>query len=326
MRNTIAGTLTGVTSVLLLFSGANAWAQNFPTKPVTMVVSTGPGASNDLEARMYGQKLSESLGQPFVVDYKPGGGTTLAAIYVSKAAPDGYTLLGMSSSFPAAAALYRPLPYDPLKDFTPLSIMSKRSTVLIAHPSAPFKTLQEYIAYSRANPGKVNVATVGAGSGPHINAAWFHSLTNTQATFIHYKSAAAMQSDLMSGRVDITYASLFTGLPHIKSGKMRLLAMGNAERNPQLPDVPTVAELGVAGYDYNSMFGFVGPAGMQPAVVSRLSTEMARAVKSPEVAKRLESEGGMAVGSTPAQLAQILAADVPRYRKLVDELGIKPEE
>lgn len=306
----------------------NAWGQGaaYPTKPVTMVVSTGPGASNDVEARMYGQKLSEALGQPFLVDYKPGAGTTLAAIYVAKAAPDGYTLLGVSSSFPAAAALYRPLPYDPIKDFTPLVLMSKRSTVLMTHPSAPFRNIPEYIAYTRANPGVVNIATVGAGSGPHINAAWFHSLVNTRATYIHYKSAAAMQGDLLSGRVHMTYASLLTGLPHIKSGKLRLIALGNAERSPLLPDVLTVAEQGVPGYDYASMFGYLAPAGLPQAIIAKLSTDMARAAKSPDVVKRLETEGGIPVGNTPAQFAQLLSVEISRYRKLVDELGIKPEE
>ena len=138
------------TAVALMVVSGTAWAQTYPSRAVTMVVSTGPGASNDLEARMYGQKLSESLGQPFVVDYKPGAGTTLAAIHVAKAAPDGYTLLGISSSFPAAAALYKPQPFDPIKDFTPLSLMSKRTTVLVANPSAPFMNVKEYIAYTRA--------------------------------------------------------------------------------------------------------------------------------------------------------------------------------
>ncbi len=310
------------------FSLNNVWGQAapYPSKPVTMVVSTGPGASNDVEARMYGQKLSEAYGQPFVVDYKPGAGTTLAAIYVAKAAPDGYTLLGVSSSFPAAAALYRPLPYDPVKDFTPLVLMSKRSTVLMAHPSAPFKTIPEYIAYTKANPGIVNIATVGAGSGPHINAAWFHMLVNTKATYIHYKSAAAMQGDLLSGRVHMTYASLLTGLPHIKSGKLRLIALGNAERSPLLPDVLTVAEQGVPGYDYASMFGYMAPAGLPAAIVNKLSVDMAKAARSPDIVKRLETEGGIPIGNTPAQFAQLLSVEINRYRKLVDELGIKPEE
>ncbi len=314
------------TAVALMVVSGIAWAQTFPIRPVTMVVSTGPGASNDLEARMYGQKLGDALGQPFVVDYKPGAGTTLAAIHVAKAAPDGYMLLGISSSFPAAAALYKPQPFDAIKDFTPLSLMSKRTTVLVANPSAPFKNIKEYIAYTKANPGKVNIATVGAGSGPHINAAWFHSLVNTQAIFVHYKSAAGMQTDLMSGRIDMTYGSLLTNLPHIKSGKLHLVAIGNAERSPLLPDVATVAEQGVAGYDYASMFGFIGPAGIPPAIVNRLGTEMAKAARHPDVVKRLEAEGGFPVGSTPAQFAQVLATDVSRQRKLVQELGIKLEE
>ena len=319
--------LSGIALLGATLACGGAWAQaGYPSKPVTMVVATGPGASNDLEARMYGEKLSVALGQPFVVDYKPGAGTSLSAAYVAKSAPDGHTLLCISSSFAAASALYRPLPYDPLKDLAPVSIASKRYTVIVASPGAPFKDLREYIAYTRANPGKVNVATSGAGSGPHINAAWLHSIVNTQVTYIHYKSAAAMQADLLSGRLDVTYGSLFTAVGNIKSGKIRLLAMANSERSPLFPDVPTAAEQGVPGYNYASITGYLAPGGTPPAIVNRLSMEIAKAVKMPDVAKRLEAEGGIPVGSTPAELGQLLAAEIPRYRKLVDELNIKPEE
>lgn len=309
-----------------LLASTAAWPQgNWPVKPITFVVATAPGASNDIESRMYGQKLSEAFGQPFVMDYKPGAGTSLSAIHVAKAAPDGYTMLCISSSFSAVSALYRSLPYDPIRDFTPVSLMSKRWTVLVVHPSAPFRTVQEYIAYTRANPGKVNIATSGAGSGPHINAAWLHSLVNTQVTYVHYKSAAAMQGDLLSGRVEMTYGSLLTGMPNIKSGKTRILAIGNAERSTVFPDIPSVAEQ-VPGYDYSSITGYLAPANLPPAILARLSTEMTRASKAPDVVKRLEAEGGIPVGSTPAQFAQFLAVDIPRYRKLVVELGIKAED
>ncbi len=325
MRTSLSRMLFGI--VLLASSGA--WSQgtqgNWPVKPVTIVVATAPGASNDIESRMYGQKLTEALGQPFVIDYKPGAGTSASAIYVAKSAPDGYTMLCISSSFSAASALYKTLPYDPLKDFTPVSLMSKRWTVIVTHPAVPYKTVPEYIAYTRANPGKVNIATTGAGSGPHVNAAWLHSLVKTQVTYIHYKSAAAMQGDLLAGRVDATYGSLITSMPNIRAGKSRLLAIGNADRSTVYPDVPTVAET-VPGFDYSSITGYLAPAHLPPVILTRLNAEMVKASKSPDIAKRLEAEGGIPVGSSPAQFAQFLAVDIPRYRKLVDELGIKPED
>ncbi len=321
-------------AAVLAVAGSSAWpamsqAQGLfgnAAKPIMMVIPTGPGASNDLETRMYGQKLTELTGQAFIADYKPGAGTTLAAAYVAKAAPDGYTLVGVSSSFTAAAALYDNLPYDPLKDFAPVTLMSKRSTVIMAHPSMPFKNVQEYIAYTKANPGAINIATVGSGSGPHINAEWFHMMANTKVTFVHYKSAAAMQSDLLSGRVQMTWASLLTGLPHIRSGNLRLIAIGNTERSPLVADGVPAAEQGMPGYDYGSMYALLAPGGTPPAIVNRLATEFARVVKSPDVAKKLDADGGFAVGSTPQQLSQLLATEIARYRKIVRDGNIKSEQ
>ena len=295
-------------------------------KPITIVISTGPGASNDLETRMYGSKLTELTGTQVIADYKPGAGTTIAAAYVARSVPDGYTLLGISSSFTAAAALYSSLPYDPIKDFSPVSLMSKRTTVLVVHPSAPFKTVQEYVSYTKAHPGEINVATVGAGSGPHINAVWLHMLANTKVTFVHYKSASGMQADLLGGRVHMTYGSLLTALPHLKSGKLRLLALGNAERSPLMPEARTVAEQGLPGYDYSSMYGLLAPGGTPQPIVSRLNAEFVKVAKSADIIKRLEAEGGLAVGSTSQAFGQLIATEIGRYRKIVSEAGIKPND
>ena len=315
-----------VPALLGLLACEGSLAQSsFPNRPVTIIVATAPGASNDIESRLYGEKLAAAFGQPFVVDYKPGAGTSASAAYVAKAAPDGHTLLCISSSFSAAAALYRNLSFDPLKDLAPITIASKRYTVIVAHPAASFRNLREYSAYSKANPGKINVATTGPGSGPHINAAWLHSIVNTEVTYVHYKSAAAMQSDLLSGRVDVTYGSLITGLPHIKSGKTRLLAIANNERSPLYPDIPTAAEQGAQGYNYASITGYIAPAGVPAPVLSRLNSEWVKATKAPDIVKRLEAEGGIPVGSTPAELGQLLASEIPRYRKLVDAMGITAE-
>lgn len=321
-----AGMIAGRLGILLLCgAAAGALAQN-PGKPITIVIPTGPGASNDIETRMYGQKFTELTGQAVIGDYKPGAGTTLAPAFVAKSAPDGNTLVAVSSSYSAASALYDNLPFDPLKDLAPVTIMSKRSTVIMAHPSTPYKNVQEYVAFIKANPGVVNVAALGPGSGPHMNAVWFHSLANARVTYVHYKSASAMQSDLLSGRVQLTWASLLTGLPHIKSGKLRLLAIGNSERSPLVPDAPTAAEQGMTGYDYSSMYGLLAPAATPPAVINRLATEFARVAKSPDIAKKLEADGGFAVGSTPQQFGQLLVTEITRYRKIVKDAGIKAED
>ena len=196
----------------------------------------------------------------------------------------------------------------------------------MAYPGTPYKNIPEYVAYAKANPGKVNVGTTGSGGSPHLNSAWFHGLTNTQVTFVHYKAAAAGQADLMAGRVDVTFTTALSAIPHLKSGKLKLLGIGNAERSPLLPDALPAVEQGVAGYDYSSIFGIIAPAAVPQPVINRLATELAKVARSPDVAKKLEADGGLMVGSTPAQFRQVIASEIARYKKIVADTGIKLEE
>lgn len=304
-----------------------AWSQaaDYPSRQVTIVVPTGPGASTDVEARLYAQKLSERLGRSFVVDYKPGAGQTLGAAYVARAAADGHTLLTVSGSFTATPALMS-LPYDTARDFAPISLMSNRATVILAHPSVPYKTVPEFVAFARAHPGEINVATNGSGGSPHLNAAWFHNLTNTKVTFVHYKAAAAAQTDLMAGRVAVTFTTLLSGLPHIRASKLRALGIASSERSAMLPGMPTAAEQGVTGYNYASWLGIVAPAATPPAIVERLNGELVRIAKLPDVMAKLEADGGNTVGSTAQELRQVILAEIARYRKIVADNGIRLEE
>jgi len=244
---------------------------------------------------------------------------------VARAVPDGYTLLAITGSYTASPALYKTLPYDPIKDFAPISLMSKRTTVIVAHPATPYKNVPEYIAYAKAHPGEVNVSTTGSGGSPHLNAAWFHSLSNTNATFVHYKAAAAGQADLMAGRVQVTFTTLLSALPHLKSGKLKLLGIGNAERSPMLPGALPAAEQGLTGYDYTSLFAIMAPAATPPAIVAKLNAELGRVAKAADIVAKLEADGGLMVASTPQQLRQLLVTEIARYRKLVQEAGITPE-
>ncbi len=319
----------GMAGATLMFPASAVLAQApaaWPNRPVTIVVPFGPGASTDIETRLYAQKLTEIVGQSFVTDYKPGAGTTVGSGYVAKAVPDGYTILAITGSFTASPALYPKLTFDPIKDFAPISLMSRRTTVIVAHPATPYRNLQEYIAFARTNSGRVNVGTTGSGGSPHLNAAWFHGLTNSPVTFIHYKAAAAGQSDLMAGRVDVTFTTALSAIPHLKSGKLKLLAIGNKERSPLLPDAQTAVEQGVAGYDYSSIFGIIAPAAVPQAVINRLSAELGKVAKSPDIIKKLEADGGIVVGSTPAQFREVITSEIARYRKIVGDTGIKLEE
>ncbi len=298
----------------------------YPAKPVTLILPLAAGGPVDVETRVYSTKLTEMTGQPFLVDYKLGAAGTIAGAYVAKAAPDGYTVLVVNGAFTTFPALYTNLSFDVLKDFAPVSLASKRGQLLLVSPSFPAKTYAEYIAYARANPGKINLGTTGAGSGTHLAGAWLHSATNTRVTFVHYKGTGPLLPDLMAGRIDVTVAAVPPTLQLIKSGKLRALAMMGDRRTSFLPDLPTVAEMGVPGYDYSGYTGFFAPGATPPALVARLNEVFVKAVKSPDVSSRLEADGNIMVGSTPAQFRQMLVTEAAVWRKVVDENGIKLEE
>lgn len=294
--------------------------------PVTLIVPFGPGASTDIETRLYARKLAELTGGTVLVDYKPGSGTLTGTAYVAKAAADGHTLLSFTSGFTSVAALYKTLPYDPFKDFAPITLMTQRSIALVSPISAPFRNIAEYITYTRTHPGEINVATPGSGSGPHLNMAWLHGLIGTKVTFVHYKGTAPATVGLIAGRVHVIATTLSTSLASVKAGKLRAFAIGNAVRSPLLPDLPTIIEQGVPGFDYSSPFGFIGPAGIPAPLVSRINAEFVKVAKSPDIIKAIESDGGVPIASTPEQLRQMIVREISLYKKLVQEIGIKLEE
>ena len=253
-----------VCAVAFIAAGpAQAQSQPYPTRAVTIIVPFGPGAGTDAEARLWAKKLSDQVGQSFVTDYKPGAGATVGTNFVAKSKPDGYTVLVITDSFSAAPSIYKDLPYDPVKDLAPVSLMSKRATAIVTNIDRPYSNLKEYVAYAKANPGKINIGTTGLGGSPHLNGEWFHSLTGTKATFVHYKAAATSLTDLMAGRLDVIFTTLISGLPHIKSGKVKVLGLGNAEGSRLLPEALPATEQGVKGYDYFSLFGFGQPTGVE---------------------------------------------------------------
>ena len=295
----------------------------YPSRPVTVIAAIAPGGPVDAEGRLYLPKLQGLLGQPFVMDFKPGATGTVGANYVARSAPDGYTLLLVTSGFTVFPMVYKNLGFDTLKSFDHLSLMSKKPTVLVAHPSFPVKDAASYIAYARANPGKVSFGITGLGSSNHLVGAWIHVATNTTVTFVPYKGLGPMLPDLFSGRIDITSAILSGVLPHIKSGKLRAVAMTSDKRAPMLPDVGTVSENGVPGYDYNYWIGFSGPAGMPAAVNAKLVGSFAKLAQMPDVVAALTNDGAQAVGSTPAQFRKLLLDETAVWTRLVQEAGIQ---
>ncbi len=298
-------------------------ADNWPTRPVTLIIPYAPGAGTDIDSRLIAGKLTENLKQQFVVDYKPGGGTTIGMTAAARSAPDGYTLFAVSATYPMSQLLYKDLPYDPFKALVPLSQMSKRTTMLVIHPSVPVKNMQEYIAYARANPGKINFASIGAGGMQHLTGVWMGALTKTDIAFIHYKGTSTFTTDLVEGRVQISLMNFTGGLPLVKSGKLRVLGITTLERTPLMPDVPTVAEQGVPGFEYASWLGLVTVAGTPPAIVNKMGVELGKVARSPDFREKLSSTGSLAIGNTPEQFRQYIASQSERWRKLVQETGIQ---
>lgn len=319
----------GVAASAMIASGAvmaQGAAASYPSKPVTIILAIAAGGPSDGETRLFAAKMSELLGQPFVVEYKPGAGSTIGSSYVAKAAPDGYTLLVPQGAFSSFPALYKSLPFDTIKDFAPVSLMVRRASVLVSSLSFPAKTFAEYLAYARANPGKINYATTGAGGTGHLAGAWLHNLTKSKVTFIHYKGIPQILTDLVPGRVDVSPFALPPALPLIKDGKLRAIAFMNNERTPLLPDVPTIGEKDIPGYDYKSWLGFSAPAGTPPAIINKLSEAFAKVARMPDVVANLAAQGSVSVGSTPEQFKQLIIDETAQWQKVIQESGIQLEQ
>lgn len=310
----------------LAVTGAHAQSAQsaYPNRPVTVVLPLAPGGVGETEGRIHLGKLTENLGQPFVLDFKPGGGTIIGMAHVARAVPDGYTLLMVSSSYSLIPLMSKPLPFDPIKSFEPVSLISKRYSLMMVHPSVP-SDLREFVAYARANSDKVNFGSGNLGGIQHLTGAWFAALTGIRMTYVHYKGAGPIIPDILAGRIQVTPMTLTVGMPHIKAGKLKALGLANLERNPAFPDISTLAEQGLKEFEYSSWGGLLAPAKTPSAIITQLSAEVGKAVRSQEVVKRLGLQTQL-LGTSPDQFREHIATEVERWRKLVKELGIVLEE
>lgn len=319
-----------LTFTILLSAAIPSLAQSpsasFPSRPITIIAPFAAGGPNDKEARMQANRLQELTGQQVIMDFKTGAGGVIGTNYVAKVRPDGYTLLLNNGSFTTNPALYKDLPFDTLKDFAPISLMSKKPFLFLVRPSFPASNFSEYIAYARANPGKVNWGTSGSGSMQHLAGAWLNGLTDTKATFVPYKGAAPVLLDLVAERLDIVPTSMSAALPLLKAGKVRAIGISDDKRSASLPNMPSAAEQGIAGYTFSTWLGYSAPAATPPAVLARLNEQFVMVARSPEIIAALEADGAVAVGSTPAQYRQHIASEIERWKKIVQENGIKIEE
>jgi tripartite-type tricarboxylate transporter receptor subunit TctC len=303
-----------------------AAAQNYPNRAIRVVVPVGPGGGYDLLARIVSPGLSDRLGQPVVVENRPGAGSLVGTEVVAKAPHDGYTLLvGGLSNIAANAGLYKTLPYDPLEDFRLLSLSVTYSLCLVSRKDLPHSTLKEVIGFARANPGKLTYASAGVGSAQHVAAALLAQQTNTNMLHIPYKGAGAAQQDMLAGRVDIFFNNCGAVKPFIDSGQMKVLAVTGRERSSALPQVPTILETGVANLEMDSWIGFFIGAKTPPPVIEKLRAEIASVLSSPEIAARLEKDGGKILLIPMNQAEAYVASEVNRWRMLIPQAGVSVE-
>jgi tripartite-type tricarboxylate transporter receptor subunit TctC len=303
---------------------SKTWAESYPSRSVRLVVPFPPGGPNDVFARLLGQWLSERLSQPFIVEHKPGAGGNIGTEVVVKAAPDGYTLLLINSNHTVNATLYDKLNYNFIRDIAPVAAIIRLPLVLVLNPLVPAKTLPEFIAHAKANPGKLNYASVGNGSTPHVAGELFKMATGVDIVHVPYRGAVQALTDLLSGQVQAIFIVPGVVTEHVKAGKLRAVAVTTATRSDVLPDLPTVNSV-VPGYEATTWFGIGAPNNMPPEIVDKLNKETNAALADPKIKAQLADLGGTALTLSPAEFAKLIADDTDKWGKVIRAANIKPE-
>lgn len=306
---------------------AGAHAQSYPTKPIRFIVPYVAGGAGDIFARTIGQKLFDAMGQTVIIDNRPGANGIIGTDLLAKSPPDGYTIvMGNSAPFVLNPSLYSKLPYDPVRDFAPVTQGTYYGYVLVLNPSVPAKNIEELVALAKSKPGQIAYGSTGTGGANHLAGEFLAMMTGTKLTHVPYKGSAAALADVLGGQLPMMFDTLITSIPQLKAGKLRAIGFSGNRRASQLPDVPTMEELGLKGFEVSSWQAILAPAGTPPAVVNRLYAETVKALKMPDVVERLATQGGNElVGSTPAQFAALIKAEIVKYGKVIKEAGIRIE-
>ena len=321
----IVAAASALAPLTFAFASSCAIAQDYPAKAVRMIVPFPPGGSNDLIARQLATQMSERVGKQFVVDNRGGAGGIVGTEIVAKSPPDGYNLLIISVAYPMGAAVYTKLPYDPVKAFTPVALLGTGPNVLSVHPSLPVKTLKELLTLAKARPGHLQYASAGVGTFQHLSAELFKSLAKVDIVHVPYKGGGPATIDTLAGQVHMTIGSLIQVLPHFRTGRLRPIATGGAKRASTLPDIPTIAEAGVPGYEANNWWGILAPAGTPDAVIKKVNAEANAVMTLADTKKRLSAEGVETIATTPEQFGKHIAAEMAKWGKVTKDANIKAE-
>ena len=300
-------------------------AQNYPLKPVRFVAPYPAGGVNDIVARMLGQRLSSAMGQQWLIENRPGRGGSIGTDFVVKSAPDGYTLLHGGMGSLTLAPFLSKVPYDALKDFVPITLTARAPNVVAVHSSLPVQSVKELIAFAKTRPGVLSYATSGVGSTPHLTAALFTSMAGISMVHIPYKGGAQATTDLLAGQVPIGFAPIASVLPHVASGRLRGLAVSSLQRSPSLPNMPTVSEAGLTGFEMNPWFGVLAPAGTPAGLIAKLNSEFVRILRGPDIVAQFAEQGVEPAHSTPGEFAALIRSDLQKWGKVIEEAGIPRE-
>jgi tripartite-type tricarboxylate transporter receptor subunit TctC len=309
----------------LAFWAVSALAQTYPSKPIKVLVGVPPGGPTDAVLRAVSPELSEALGQPIVVENKPGASAVIATDFTAKSAPDGYTLTFIYITHATNPTLMKSLPYDSLADLAPISMVGRQSMVLLAHPSFKPNTVKELIAAAKAEPGKIDYGASDSGSAPHLAAELFKMMSGTDLTAIHYKGTAPAMTDLLAGQIPLMFVSNISALPHVKSGKLKALGVTGATRTAQAPEIPTISESGLDGYEVYGWYGLAAPARTPRPIIDRLYTEVAKIAKDPKMKARLAGQGLELVGNTPEEFTAFIRGEIAKWSKVLKAAGVKAE-
>ena len=325
MKTVAKASLFALQALCIIAASTLAIAQSYPAKPIRLIVPAATGGGIDISARILGPKLAEYLGQPIVVENRTGWGTNTGTEFVAHAAPDGYTLLMGVSSLSISPFIQKTMPFDVVKDFAPISLVVVVPNILVAHPSVPAASVKELIAYAKARPGQLNYATGGFGGNQHLGMELFLHATGLKMTTIVYKGVGPAVVDVVAGHVPMMMANVMSALPYIKSGRMRAYGVTSLKRTNIAPDIPTLDELGVPGFEVVQWFGILAPANTPRDIITKLHAVTVRALQDPVIRERFINDGGDPVGNTPEEFAAVIRDDLKKWAKVTKDAGIKPE-